>query len=77
MEGGSLLVAGGVPLSAITLRLMARARCHCAAAARYLACDCDDGSAGAWPVFKSIGLPADAGATTSGRRELELEMNPV
>jgi hypothetical protein len=29
------------------------------------------------PVFNSIGLPPDAGATTSGHRQPELEVNPV
>jgi hypothetical protein len=29
------------------------------------------------PVFDSLGLPQNAGATTSGHRQQELEVNPV
>ena len=70
----------GVAVGAITLRLVAHAHGHSAAMpqlrdfhlAILLVAILALG-----PVFNSLGLPADAGATTSGHRQRELEVNPV
>jgi EmrB/QacA subfamily drug resistance transporter len=70
----------GVAVGAITLRLVAHAHGHSAAVpqlsdfhlAILLVAILALG-----PVFNSLGLPADAGATTSGHRQRELEVNPV
>ena len=71
----------GVAIGAITLRLVAHARGHSAAAAPQLR---DFHLAMLFmavvalgPVFDSLGLPPDAGAATSGHRQPELEVNPV
>src|SRR5580704_6544178 len=70
----------GVAIGAITLRLIAHARGHSAAAPQlrdfhlavlFMAL------VSLGPVFDSLGLPRDAGATTSGHRRPELEVNPV
>jgi uncharacterized membrane protein YqgA involved in biofilm formation len=71
----------GIAVGAITLRLVAHAHGHSAAAPQlrdfhtaillmsFLALG---------PVFNSIGLPSDAGSTTSGHRQPELEeVNPA
>ena len=70
----------GVAVGAITLRLVAHAHGHSAAVpqlrdfhlAILLVAILALG-----PVFNSLGLSADAGATTSGHRRRELEVNPV
>ena len=70
----------GVAIGAITLRLIAHARGHSAGApqlrdfhlAMLLMAFVALG-----PVFDSLGLPPDAGATTSGHRQPELEVNPA
>jgi EmrB/QacA subfamily drug resistance transporter len=70
----------GVAIGAVTLRLVAHARGHSAVmpqlrdfhlAILFIAV------LALWPVFNSIGLPPDAGATTSGHRQPELEVNPA
>jgi len=70
----------GVAIGAITLRLVAHARGHSAAAPQlrdfhlavlFMA------FVSLGPVFDSLSLPRDAGATTSGHRQPELEVNPV
>jgi EmrB/QacA subfamily drug resistance transporter len=70
----------GVAVGAITLRLVAHARGHSAAtpqlrdfhlAILFMA------FIALGPVFDSLGLPADAGAVTSGHRQQQLEVNPV
>ncbi len=70
----------GVAVGAITLRLVAHAHGHSAAvpqlrdfhyAILFMALLVFG------PVFDSLGLPADAGATTSGHRQPELEVNPA
>ncbi|HEV2646985.1 MAG TPA: MFS transporter [Acidobacteriaceae bacterium] len=70
----------GIAVGAITLRLVAHAHGHSAAAPQlrdfheaillmsFLALG---------PVINSIGLPPDAGATTSGHRQPQMEVNPV
>jgi MFS family permease len=70
----------GVAIGAITLRLVAHARGHSAAAPQLR----DFHLAILFmailvlgPVFDSLGLPPDAGATTSGHQQPELEVNPV
>jgi EmrB/QacA subfamily drug resistance transporter len=70
----------GVAIGAITLRLVAHANGHSAAApqlrdfhiAILLIAVVSLG-----PVFDSLGLAPDAGATTSGHRAPEFEVNPV
>src|SRR5271156_6117034 len=70
----------GVAIGAITLRLVAHARGHSAAAPPlrdfHLAVLLISFVA-LGPVFDSLGLPPDAGAGTSGHRQPELEVNPV
>ena len=75
-----LSVGMGVAVGAITLRLVAHAHGHSAAmpqlrdfhyAILFMAV------LALAPVFDSLGLPTDAGATTSGHRQPELEVNPV
>jgi EmrB/QacA subfamily drug resistance transporter len=70
----------GVAIGAITLRLVAHAHGHTAAAPQlrdfhfaflFMAV------LALGPVIDSLGLPPDAGATTSGHRQPELEVNPV
>jgi EmrB/QacA subfamily drug resistance transporter len=70
----------GVAIGAITLRLVAHAHGHTAAAPQLR----DFHYAFLFmavlvlgPVIDSIGLPPDAGATTSGHRQPELEVNPA
>src|SRR5580704_7149344 len=70
----------GVAIGAITLRLIAHARGHSAATPQLR----DFHLAILFisilvlgPVFDSLGLPPDAGATTSGHQQPELEVNPV
>ena len=70
----------GVAVGAITLRLVAHAHGHTAAAPQlrdfhYAFLVMALLSLG--PVFDSLGLPPDAGATTSGHRQPTLEVNPV
>ncbi len=70
----------GIAVGAITLRLVAHARGHSGAAP-----DLRDfqlailfiAVLSLGPVINSIGLPHDAGATTSGHRRPELELDPV
>jgi len=70
----------GIAVGAITLRLIAHAHGHSAAvpqlrdfhAAIFLMAILALG-----PVFNSIGLPPNAGATTSGHRRPELEFDPA
>jgi hypothetical protein len=70
----------GVAVGAITLRLVAHAHGHSAALpqlrdfhiAFLLMAILVLG-----PVFDSLGLPPDAGATTSGHRPAALEVNPA
>jgi EmrB/QacA subfamily drug resistance transporter len=70
----------GVAIGAITLRLVAHARGHSAAAPQlrdfHLAILFISVLA-LGPVFDSLGLSPDAGAATSGHRLSELEVNPV
>jgi EmrB/QacA subfamily drug resistance transporter len=70
----------GVAVGAITLRLVAHARGHSAAMPQlrdfHLAILCIALLA-LGPVFDSLGLPPDAGATTSGHRVEEFETNPA
>jgi EmrB/QacA subfamily drug resistance transporter len=70
----------GVAVGAITVRLIAHANGHSAAvpqlrdfhlAILFMAL------LALGPVFDSLGLPANAGAATSGHRRPELEVNPV
>jgi EmrB/QacA subfamily drug resistance transporter len=70
----------GVAVGAITLRLVAHAHGHSAAVPQLR----DFHLAILFmsvlvlgPVFDSLGLPKNAGATTSGHRQQELEVNPV
>jgi EmrB/QacA subfamily drug resistance transporter len=70
----------GVAVGAITLRLVAHAHGHSAAMPQlrdfHLAILFMSALA-LGPVFDSLGLPQNAGATTSGHRQQELEVNPV
>jgi EmrB/QacA subfamily drug resistance transporter len=70
----------GVAVGAITLRLVAHAHGHSAAMPQlrdfHLAILFMSALA-LGPVFDSLGLPPNAGATTSGHRQQELEVNPV
>ena len=75
-----LSVGMGVAVGAITLRLVAHAHGHSAAmpqlrdfhyAILFMAV------LALAPVFDSLGLAPDAGATTSGHRQPELEVNPA
>jgi EmrB/QacA subfamily drug resistance transporter len=70
----------GVAVGAITLRLVAHARGHSAATPQlrdfHLAILFMSLLA-LGPVFDSLGLPPDAGATTSGHRPPVFEVNPV
>ena len=70
----------GVAVGAITLRFVAHARGHSAAMPQlrdfHLAILCIALLA-LGPVFDSLGLPPDAGATTSGHRVEEFETNPA
>lgn len=70
----------GVAIGAITLRLIAHARGHSAAAPQlrdfHLAM-LVMAVVALGPVFDSLGLPPDAGATTSGHLQPQLEVNPV
>jgi hypothetical protein len=70
----------GVAIGAITLRLIAHARGHSAATPQlrdfHLAI-LVMAVVALGPVFDSLGLPRDAGATTSGHRQPQLEVNPV
>jgi MFS family permease len=70
----------GVAVGAITLRLVAHAHGHSAAMPQlhdfHLAI-LFTALLALGPVFDSLGLPPDAGATTSGHRQPELEVNPV
>ena len=70
----------GVAVGAITLRLVAHAHGHSAAAPHLV----DFHIAilfiavlALGPVLESLGLPPEAGATTSGHRQREMEVNPV
>jgi EmrB/QacA subfamily drug resistance transporter len=68
----------GIAVGAITLRLIAHARGHSAAAPQlrdFHMAILFIGALALGPVFNSIGLPPDAGATTSGHREPQLELN--
>jgi len=70
----------GVAVGAITLRLVAHAHGHSAAVPQlrdfHLAILFMSALA-LGPVFDSLGLPQNAGATTSGHRQQELEVNTV
>jgi EmrB/QacA subfamily drug resistance transporter len=70
----------GVAVGAITLRLVAHAHGHSAAVPQlrdfHVAILCIALLA-LGPVFDSLGLSPDAGATTSGHRMAELETNPA
>lgn len=70
----------GVAVGAVTLRMIAHANGHTAAAPHlrdfhyaYLVM----AIVSLGPVLDSLGLPPDAGAATSGHRQQELEVNPV
>jgi MFS family permease len=70
----------GIAVGAITLRLIAHARGHSAAVPQlrdFHAAFLLMAVLALGPVFNSIGLPSDAGATTSGHRQPELEVNPA
>lgn len=70
----------GVAVGAITLRLVAHAHGHSAAMPQlrdFHIAILLMAVLALGPVFNSIGLPLDAGATTSGHRPEELEVNPA
>ncbi len=70
----------GIAVGAITLRLIAHAHGHSAAVPQlrdFHAAILLMAVLALGPVFNSIGLPPDAGATTSGHRQPELEVNPA
>src|SRR5580692_2816485 len=70
----------GVAIGAITLRLVAHAHGHTAAAPQlrdFHLAFLIMAVVSLGPVVDSLGLPLDAGATTSGHRQPELEVNPV
>jgi EmrB/QacA subfamily drug resistance transporter len=70
----------GVAIGAITLRLVAHAHGHTAAAPQlrdFHIAFLIMAVVVLGPVVDSLGLPPDAGATTSGHRQPELEVNPV
>jgi EmrB/QacA subfamily drug resistance transporter len=70
----------GVAIGAITLRLVAHAHGHTAAAPQlrdFHLAFLIMAVVSLGPVIDSLGLPPDAGATTSGHRQPELEVNPV
>jgi EmrB/QacA subfamily drug resistance transporter len=70
----------GVAIGAVTLRLVAHARGHSAAAPQlgdfHLAV-LVMAFVALGPVFDSLGLPPNAGAGTSGHRQPEFEVNPA
>jgi MFS family permease len=70
----------GVAIGAITLRLVAHAHGHTAAAPQlrdFHFAFLIMAVVSLGPVLDSLSLPPDAGATTSGHRQPELEVNPV
>src|SRR6202522_1743409 len=70
----------GVAVGAITLRLVAHARGHSAAAPQlrdFHFAILFTAFIALGPVFDSLGLPPDAGAATSGHRQQPLEVNAV
>jgi EmrB/QacA subfamily drug resistance transporter len=70
----------GVAIGAITLRLVAHAHGHTAAAPQlrdFHYAFVIMAMVALGPVVDSLSLPPDAGATTSGHRQPELEVNPV
>jgi MFS family permease len=70
----------GVAVGAITLRLVAHAHGHSAAMPQlrdFHIAILLMAVLALGPVFNSIGLPLDAGATTSGHRPQEFEVNPA
>ena len=70
----------GIAVGAITLRLIAHAHGHSAAAPQlrdFHAAFLLMSILALGPVINAIGLPPDAGATTSGHRQPELEVNPA
>jgi EmrB/QacA subfamily drug resistance transporter len=70
----------GVAIGAITLRLVAHAHGHTAAAPQlrdFHFAFLIMAVVSLGPVVDSLGLPPDAGATTSGHRQPEMEVNPV
>jgi EmrB/QacA subfamily drug resistance transporter len=70
----------GVAVGAITLRLVVHAHGHSAAMPQlrdFHIAILLMAVLALGPVFNSIGLPLDAGATTSGHRPQELEVNPA
>jgi MFS family permease len=70
----------GVAIGAITLRLVAHAHGHTAAAPQlrdFHFAFLIMAVVALGPVVDSLGLPPDAGAATSGHRQPELEVNPV
>jgi MFS family permease len=70
----------GVAIGAITLRLVAHAHGHTAAAPQlrdFQFAFVIMAIVSLGPVVDSLSLPPDAGATTSGHRQPELEVNPA
>jgi MFS family permease len=70
----------GVAIGAITLRLVAHAHGHTAAAPQlrdFQIAFLFMAVVALGPVVDSLSLPPDAGATTSGHRQVQLEVNPV
>jgi EmrB/QacA subfamily drug resistance transporter len=70
----------GVAVGAITLRLVAHSRGHSASLPQlqdFRIAILVIAVLSLGPVFDSIGLPPDAGATTSGHAQPEMETNPV
>jgi hypothetical protein len=70
----------GIAVGAITLRLIAHAHGHSATAPQLR--DFHEAILlmsilALGPVINAIGLPPNAGATTSGHRQPELEVNPA
>lgn len=70
----------GVAVGAITLRMVAHAHGHSAVAPQlrdFRVAILAIALLSLGPVFDSLGLTHDAGATTSGHRQPEMEVNPV
>ena len=70
----------GIAVGAITLRLVAQAHGHSAATPQlrdFHMAILFMSVLALGPVLNSLGLPSDAGATTSGHRQPEFEVNPA
>jgi hypothetical protein len=70
----------GVAVGAVTLRFIAHARGHSAALPQlqdFRLAILAIAALSLGPVFDSLSLPPDAGATTSGHPQPQMETNPV